>query len=226
MTNSIAERPRISELVWSSINLLHRYRALSLDLFQTFIPNQRRDTLRVALDRQCPAWLCRTTLEDRQPCYALGRRGQHWFGMRPKKGFPFGKDGLLEHIAIATFCALAGYRRLLPEEFKSQFEDCHRKGLSAQGNCIDEANPGRIAWVIVDHASSANRFGAKLANVLANRLPLKGFQQLLYEERFQLVVLTAEEDKAKQIRSHLEERAPLSAPVSVIAIPGLLQFLL
>ena len=147
--------------------------------FAGFYAGGRRDTLRIRLDRQCPTgWLCRTHLEDRQPCYALGRRGQQWFGVRGRKGFPFGKDGLLQHIGIATFCALAGFRRLLPEEFFSTFKECKEPKLPSHSYCLDESNPESLAWIVVDHASTARRFYDKVSKIVADRLPYDGFRKL------------------------------------------------
>jgi hypothetical protein len=223
--NKAAHEPRVSALTWTCISLLHRYFALSLDLFQAFMPDERRDTLRVTLDRQCTTWLCRTELEDRQPCYALGRRGQQWFGLRSKRGFPFAKDSLLKHVGIATFCALAGYRRVIKDEFASLFPEVQRKGQGTDRFCVDEKSPERLAWIVVDRPTAAQQFHGKLTTFIAKRYQNDGLERLIAEERLQLVIVTAEERKAEQIRAHLYERNRLDAPVSVIPIPSLLQFM-
>ncbi len=121
---------------------------------------------------------------------------------------------------------LAGFRRLLPEEFFSTFKECKEPKLPSHSYCLDESNPESLAWIVVDHASTARRFYDKVSKIVADRLPYDGFRKLFEAHRFQIVVLTAEEQKVNQIRSVFNERCPQSVPVSVIAIPGLLQFLL
>lgn len=223
----IASIPRPSSLnarQWSILDTIDRYRIQPLDLLLAHYRDESRDAVRMQVERLIRRnWLTKTQFAGGVTYYALGTRSQRLFGLHHRPGWPFSQDGNLEHSAIGQFCALAGYERMRPEEFHARFPGIHRRGLPAQRYCLDLENQSKVAWVVVDHALDVRRFPGKIANVVAKRLALPGFDELVRQMRFQIVVLTATAQKRDRIREVLEQ-APVCVPFDVLSFPSLLQF--
>lgn len=218
--------PDISNELWEDLCELLRYRALTVKLFDHLAESRspgRHKRLTRALKRK---WVSSTRLATNEAVFALGSRSSKYFGVHHRSGFPFGNDGLLQHIGIATFCAASGFQRLLPGEFQRLFPECHRSGLPAHSNCLDLKDPTQVSWTIVDRGAGAFRFYEKASKVVAKRLAIPGFRAMIDDKRFRIVVITATPEKSKQIQRHVTERPSLSAPVFAVVIPSLDQFFL
>lgn len=223
--NQLMERPaELTELQWQDFQEIARYRTQTLELLLRH-RQESRDALRIRLERACrQGWLAKTPLTGGEACYALGTRGQRLMQMHHRPGFPFSTDGLLQHMAIALFCTLTGFHRLLPGEFYDKFPSAYRHGLPSQNYCLDRADEERVYWALVDHASEPKRFPEKVARVVSKRLGLAGFDEMFCAGKFGIVIITALPDKKRQIERALDNDAPMSVPVSVVSIPPLLQF--
>lgn len=227
MSSPFAKPARMSEKSWADLYQILRYRALSVNLLTALSAPHAAPGMPERLTRLARAkWLSFTRLQDNEQFFALGTRACRYFGVHYRSGFPFGNDGLLQHVAIATFCAASGFERLLPGEFQKRFPECHRAGLPAHSYCLDREAPDKVAWLLVDHGADAFRFHDKATRVISKRLLLPGFERLFAEKRFRIIVLTATPEKAVRVEKAISERAPLTTPHSVVALPSLSQFFL
>jgi hypothetical protein len=219
----------MSEQSWRDVQLIYRYRAVTGPLHQLFSGDEGLRAVEGRLARLIrDGWVVKTMLAGRT-FYALGRRGQRLFQVHEHVGFPFQQAGLTDQIAIALFCAAADYRRLLPEEFHESFPGCHRPqppDLPAQCYCEDRQHRNHVAWCVVDRGKEQpSRLHQKVAGLINKRRVLPGFQQLLHEGRFEIIVVTVSPERAARLRRVIDDESPLAAPHSVVAVPELFGFL-
>lgn len=216
---------RMSAKSWADICEVSRYRAATPTLLSLLSESLAVEGMVERLNRAISQkWLTSLRLPGEESIYALGPKGMRYFGVHYKPGFPFASDGLLQHLGIATFCAASGFKRLLREEFRAAFPQCHRPGLPGQNYCLDKSDFMRISWPIVDHGSASYRFPGKAAKAVAARLVLPGYQELFRAEKFHIVVVTATAEKAHDIQTAFQNSPPLTVPVTVVYVPTLLPF--
>jgi hypothetical protein len=146
--------------------------------------------------------------------------------MHAHRGFAFSSDGLLQHLGIAALCALGNFERLLPDEFHARFPGTQRKGLQAQNYCFDRHDGQTVYWALVDHATDVRRLPGKVAKVTTARWELPGFQRLIAEQRFMVVVITATEGKRDRLLERFADGPPSTIEATAVCIPWLTQFLL
>lgn len=223
MNQSKTPFPKISDEQLSMVLLVLRYCCVTLELLQHLSPGTDRETLRVRMCRlQKQRWLAKTILGGGEPCYALGPRALRLFGLRRQSGFPFAQAGLLQHLAIASFCALAGYERMLRDDFRTRFPGVYRPGLPTRNFCIDRRDDSRLCWVLVDHASEPRRFKSKAGKVISRLLGNPAVEGLMATGQFRIVIITATPEKQARIQEQLSADVPTRAVIEVIAIPSLL----
>src|SRR4051794_28412428 len=116
------------------VELVARYRVMTLALLALFFPMETLDALRMLLSRhETAGWLRKFLMGPREHYYILGPRAIRNIelpGNRShRKAEGFGQPGLLQHLSIGWLCARHGMLRLRPDEFEKFLPDHTRPGL-------------------------------------------------------------------------------------------------
>lgn len=209
------------------VDLVSRYRVVTLALLSVFFPTEGADALRMLLSRLVTAgWLSKYPVGNREQYYTLGPRAYRnlaTVGTRPhRKWQGFGQEGLIQHLAIGFLCARRGMLRLRAEEFVQYFPGHNRPGLPAQNYLLrTDGTDETLYWAIVDHATSPNRFPSKIGRAVASRFALPAFQERILAGGFAVAVLTGTEAKARRIEAAIAEDRSPHAEAGVIVVPDI-----
>ena len=209
-----------------AVDLVHRYRTMTLALLCLLYPDVSSDTWRMLFDRLAAAgWLLKLPMGGgREPYYILGPRAIRTLqlpGNRAhRKAQGFSQSGVLNHLAIGWLCARHGLLRLRPDEFASFLPDHGRPGLPAQNYLLraDGSDPV-LYWAIVDIATPAKEFPQKVGKAVAKRFEIPAFQERILNGGFAVVVITGNEAKAQQIEDVLADRSSQYANAGVMVVP-------
>jgi hypothetical protein len=221
------EDKRLGERGAFMVDLVGRYRLVTVNMLQSFFPNENPDSLRILLDRLVAAgWLLKLPLGNREHYYCLGSRAQRMLVTPAKRSHKiahgFGHDGVIQHLAIGLLCARNGLLRLREEEFVDFFTGFSRPGLPAQNYIVRaDGSDETIYWALVDHATNAGRFPGKVGKIVASRFALPAFRERILAGSFAVAVLTGAEGKARQIEDALSESPSQYASTGVIVVPEL-----
>lgn len=226
------EDARLGERGSFMVDLIARYRLLTLTMLSLFFPDENPDSLRVLLSRLVASgWLRKLPLANREHYYCLGPKAERNIvspakrSHRPWHGF--GHDGVIQHLAIGLLCARNGLLRLREEEFIEHFPGYSRPGLPSQNYLVRaDGSEDTIYWALVDHATSPKQFPRKIGKVTASRFALPAFRERILAGGFAIAVLTGSAGKARRIENAIAEDRSQYANAGVIVVPELEPLLL
>lgn len=165
----------------------------------------------------------------------LGIARRHYYQLTPatarmvgepeEVAAPLGMQALPRAFAVLAFCCLSGkpHERLHRDELREEYPEIAAASFAAHADfCIDEwAGRARLARIIVDYGGEYPALIRKCRSfLLTARQNIAGFADMLHQDAFAIVIITAEETKKQSIISALA-RHPLEVNVRVSVLPEL-----
>ncbi len=168
-------------------------------------------------------WLRRYPLLPPEDYFTLGPTAVRDLGYPTRRTEPLGPQALPVDYAVLLYATLGEHarQRLTMEELSVQFAWMPTEIMHAP---YCQSRSGLLELVRVDLGGSPYHIARKVAAACSSRLQYAEFQQLLDEQRFQFVILTATGSKAKLLRASIDELSwPAKLRIHLTTIPRLTQ---
>jgi hypothetical protein len=170
-------------------------------------------------------WLNAYPLPEREKYYVAGKAAVLEYALDPRKSSAFGPLALPTRIGILLYCSRYPVSKPSPEEFKQQFTDLCRPGLSVTNYVYELGERFRIGWLIVDHGAEPKKVLSKVRNIVRERKQIPAFKAAILKEEFSVTVIAPTEGRCEHLR-RIYLRQPLSLiNVQFVMIPELLPLL-
>lgn len=170
-------------------------------------------------------WLNAYPLPEREKYYVAGKAAILEYGLDPRKSSAFGPLALPTRIGILLYCSRHPVIKPSPDEFKRQFTDFCRPGLSVINYVFETGERFRIGWLIVDHGAEPKRVLSKVRDVVRERKQLPAFKAAMLKEEFFVAVIAPSEGRSAHLQ-RMYQRHPLPLiDVRFVTIPELLPLL-
>ena len=170
-------------------------------------------------------WLNAYPLPDREKYYVAGKAAVLEQALDPRKSSAFGPLALPTRIGILLYCSRHPVSKPCPEEFKQQFTDFCRPGLSVTNYVYELGERFRIGWLIVDHGAEPKKVLSKIRSIVRERKQLPAFKAAMLKEEFFVTVIGPSEGRCEHLRRiYLRNSLPL-IDVRFVTIPELLPLL-
>lgn len=218
MDNSIREAilARILRFGLTTADDVHRHVSPDVSL------NAVRKMLAKLVDT---GWLNSYPLPQREKYFVAGKVAVLEHALDPRKSFSFGPLALPTRIGILLYCSRYPVKKPSADEFKHQFTDFCRPGLSVTNYVFELGERFRIGWLIVDHGAEPKKVFSKIRSVVRERKQLAAFKAAMLRKEFFITVIAPSEGRCEHLqRSYLRNPLPL-IDVQFVTIPELLPLL-
>lgn len=170
-------------------------------------------------------WLNAYPLPEREKYYVAGKAAVLEHALDPRKSSAFGPLALPTRIGMLLYCSRHPVKKPSSEEFKQQFTDLCRPGLSVTNYVYELGERFRIGWLIVDHGAEPKRVLSKIRSVVRERKQLPAFKAAMLKEEFFVTVIAPSDGRCEHLgRLYLRHTLPL-IDVQFVTIPELLPLL-
>jgi hypothetical protein len=208
--------------------LLHvaRYRLTTVEaLHRLYLPDRGVEAAKSVLKRLNGSFLRSRPLFARRRYYQLSSVSTRLLGEPDEASQPFGTHALPTRYAVLQYCCMSHgpeRRRMTRDEFANSFPEL--RSIPYGDYCIDiDRRVSRLARIAVDLGGDYLRFLRKLREYLDRDSRVRGLRELIEQDAFVLVILTAEETKRDAIVEAIQ-RDPLPGLLRVETVPDLINF--
>ncbi len=188
----------------SIVQMTDRYRIGTNAAYRRLIfAEQSLNAVTKVTARMCrQGWLQRYPLIPPEDYFTLGPQAVRQFGYAPRRTEPLGPQALPIDYAVLLYATHGERSRLMTSELTElapwlPAELLHTPYCRTAG--------GVLELIRVDLGGSPQHVARKAAVDCSRRLEIPEFQQLVDQQRFQLVVLTTTASKARLIRQAIED---------------------
>ena len=170
-------------------------------------------------------WLNAYPLPERDKYFVAGKAAVLHHSLDPRKSSAFGPLALPTRIAILTYCSRHAVIKPTAEEFKTQFTDFCRPGLSVTNYVYETGDLFRIGWLLVDHGTDPKKVISKLRKVIRDRKGLPAFKAAMLKGEFFIGVLVPTDGRGEHLRRVYSKQPLRVIDVRFVTIPELLPLL-
>ena len=185
------------------IELTQRYRLGTNATFQAMaFDGQSLNAVSKVTARLCKQrLLARYPLFPPQDYFSLGTKATQMLGLPVSRSLPLGPQALPMDYAVLLYAASGERKRLMASELEESVSWLPGN-LRHSPYCIGRENI--LELVRVDLGGSARNIAKKLSADCSKRLEISEFRSLIANSKFQLVVLTTTNAKARLIRQAIQ----------------------
>ncbi len=170
-------------------------------------------------------WLNAYPLPERDKYFVAGKKAVLEHALDSRKSVAFGPLALPTRIGVLLYCSRHPVIKPSADEFKRQFTDLCRPGLSVTNYIYETGARLRIGWLLVDHGTEPKKVVSKIRSVVRDRKELPAFRAAMLKEEFFIAVLAPSDGRCEHLR-RVYARQPLRLiDVRFVPIPELLPLL-
>jgi hypothetical protein len=223
-----AKHPRIGERDWEIMTHVTQYRITTREvLHDLFFDDSEPNAVTKVTSRLCANnMLNRYDLFGQRSYFTFGLAAVKLLGLSPKKCQPLGPQALVREFGTLAFCFNSK-----PPRNRMSVSEIAKKDSSVLGKSLDSSHyyldihvdPAtnqaidRLAFIRVDHGSSADNLVKKCVNDVEQRLKIPSLERMIANDRFMISVVTCTEPKKDAILTATRQRSwPIRFRIEVI----------
>ncbi|PHQ36973.1 hypothetical protein CEE69_00935 [Rhodopirellula bahusiensis] len=208
------------------VEFVRRYRLATNHVVATqLLPGRSMNAVAKVTARLCSAQILnRYVLVPPENYFRLGGKAISTLGVSSRLGESLGPQALPTDFATLIYATSGNTRRRLTGEEVNQYMPWLPGDLSHSPYCVDKN--GQLELIRVDLGGSPQHVARKTTQASLDRLDVPQISELAAATRFQVVVLTTSEEKAKAISKALVACGCTDAVRVHIAVIPRLSFLL
>lgn len=196
------------------------------DVHAHVCPGVGLNAVRKALAKLVEAgWLAAHPLPNRDKYFVPGKAAVLELGLDPRKAGAFGPQALPARLGVLLYCGRHPVTKPTADEFRRQFADLCRPGLSAANYVIEPGERFRVGWLHVDHGADPPKVTAKLRTLVRDRRELPAFRAAMLAGEFFVAVLVPTDGRGDHLRRAYARRPMRGIDVTFVTVPELLPLL-
>lgn len=231
MPKKRTKHPRLVDRDYEILDHIARYRLTTREvLHRLFFSDSEVNAVTKVTSRLVEnRFLNRFDLHSGKSYFVFAPNSARLLGISLKKTKALGPQALVQNYGILQFCCLSEHprERLLVQELAQRFTDLRGKHLRAGSFYIDsQSGETRLASIRVDHGGPSAHLVRKCRADLENIVSNKAIAALISEQRFMFAILTANEQKVRDIQETLKRQTwPVQFRVEAVLDLGPLLFM-